>query len=177
MINKIIENIKFPVFLIVTAILARVLPHPANFTPITAIAIFGGSHLTKRQAYLIPVLVMVLSDFIIGFDSISSRIFVYGSFLLAVVVGQWIKNNQNTKNIIIGTLLSSILFFVITNFGVWMFGKIYSKDLIGLISSYYYAIPFFKNTLLGDLFYSGIFFGGYELVKNLRLKNIFAFKN
>jgi hypothetical protein len=93
------------------------------------------------------------------------RLSVYGSFILAVFIGFWIKNHKSPKNIIFASLSCSILFFVITNFAVWAFGGLYPKTIEGLSESYFLAIPFFRNTVMGDLFYSGVFFGGYEFVK------------
>jgi hypothetical protein len=157
------------ILFIIICIIARILPHPANFTPIAAVALFGGVYLTKKQAFIIPVLAMLVSDFFIGFDSLPMRISVYGSILLGVLLGLWIKKNKNIGRVISASLLSSVIFFIITNFSVWAFGTMYPKNLTGLFSSYFYAIPFFRNTLLGDLFYSGVFFGGYELIKTFSL--------
>jgi hypothetical protein len=94
----------------------------------------------------------------------STSLFVYGSFLLTSLIGMWLKNHKSAKNILSATLFSSILFFLITNFGVWVQG-IYARDINGLWQSYVMGIPFFKNTLLGDLFYTGVFFGGFEFAK------------
>ena len=157
-------------------ILARLLPHPANFTPIAAIALFGGTYLTKKQAIALPLIIMILSDLLIGFDSIQMRASVYGSLLISVLLGFWINKNKTAGNIIVGSLLSSIIFFVITNFSVWAFGSMYVKSISGLTECYLMAIPFFKNTLLGDLFYSGLFFGGYELVRSVSKLKILNFK-
>jgi hypothetical protein len=110
---------------------------------------------------------MIFSDFIIGFDSIPMRIAVYGSFLLIIFMGVFIKSHVNAKNIVFGSLLASILFFVITNFAVWAIGGMYPKTAVGLGEAYFLAIPFFRNTLFGDLFYSGVFFGGYEFAKKI----------
>lgn len=168
--NKLISSTIQPLLFILIGVLARILPHPANFTPITAIALFGGAYLTKRQSYVIPVLIMFLSDLVIGFDSYNMRISVYGSILIGVLLGSWVKKNKSSLTIIKASLIASTIFFIITNFTVWAFGTMYTKNITGLINAYLYAIPFFKNTLLGDLFYSGIFFGGYELVMNLKAK-------
>jgi hypothetical protein len=161
---------------VIIGVLARILPHPANFTPIVAIALFGGAYLTKKQAFIIPVFAMLASDFFIGFDSLPMRISVYGSILVGVLAGFWIKKNRSVGRVIGASLISSIIFFVVTNFSVWAFGTMYAKSPIGLVECYLLAIPFFRNTLLGDLFYSGVFFGGYELIKNINLKSKFAFK-
>lgn len=160
MISKLIELSTF----ILIGVLARILPHPANFAPIAAMALFGGTHMSRKQALILPILAMILSDFVIGFDSLPMRLTVYGSFFVMVLIGFWLKKHKNTKNVILASLFSSVLFFVLTNFSVWAFGTMYPKNSAGLVQSYVFAIPFFRNTLLGDLLYSGIFFGGYELV-------------
>ena len=151
---------------ILMGVISRVLPHPANFAPIAGMALFGGTYLKKKEAFVIPITAMIISDFFIGFDSIPMRLTVYGCFLISVLIGFWIKNHKNAKNILLATLFSSVIFFLITNFSVWLFGTMYPKNLIGIFECYMFAIPFFRNTLAGDLFYSGVFFGGYELARN-----------
>lgn len=168
--KKILSKLVTPATFILVGALARIIPHPANFAPIAAMALFGGVYMGKKQAFILPILAMILSDLLIGFDSLPMRGIIYGTFLATVLLGIWLKNHKNTKNIILASLFSSILFFVVTNFAVWVFGGMYSKNLLGLSESYVMAIPFFRNTILGDLFYSGVFFGGYEFVKNL-IKN------
>ena len=154
-----------PVLFIVLAASFRLLPHPANFAPITAMALFGGVYLNKKIALLIPLLAMFLSDIFLGFHD--TMPFVYVSFLLVGLIGLWLKNHQKWNYIFAGTLLSSILFFLITNFGVWSTGTMYPKTFSGLFESYLMGIPFFRPTLLGDLFYTGLFFGSYELSRFL----------
>jgi len=165
--KSVITKLTQPAGFILIGAFARLIPHPANFAPIAAMAIFGGVYLSKKQAFTLPILAMILSDFFLGFDSVPMRLSVYGSFLLAVLIGFWIKNHKNTKHIVFASLFSSIVFFVITNFSVWAFTSMYPKNASGLFEAYYLAIPFFRNTILGDLFYSGVFFGGYEFVKKL----------
>lgn len=166
-----LKSLKLPIFFIVVCTIARILPHPANFTPIGAIALFGGVYLSKRQALFAPIISMLISDFVIGFDSLPMRISIYGSILVEVLLGFWLKKNKNTYSIITSSLLSSLVFFFITNFSVWYFGSMYSKSISGLMDCYILAIPFFKNTLIGDLFYTGIFFGGYEFIKGFIVPN------
>lgn len=162
-----ISKLAQPLTFIAIGAISRVIPHPANFAPISAMALFGGVYLNKKQALTLPILAMILSDLFIGFDSIPMRLSVYGSFLISVFIGFWIKNHKSSKNIVFASLFSSILFFVITNFAVWTFGSMYAKSLTGLGECYLLAIPFFRNTVLGDLFYSGSFFGVYNLLLNI----------
>lgn len=160
LISKLAQILVFIAF----GVFSRILPHPANFAPIGAMALFGGTYMKKRQALILPLLAMIISDFIIGFDSPLMRFGVYGSFLISVFIGFWIKKHKNFGNVFAATITSSILFFIITNFTVWLDGGMYTKNIFGLIQCYMLAIPFFKNSLLGDLFYTSIFFGNYELI-------------
>ena len=144
------------------AILFRLMPHLPNFTPITAIALFGGLYFTnKSMAYLVPIFIMVLSDLFIGFSTIS--IFVYVAFLLVSFIG-----TQTKKPSVFTILLGSLSFFVITNFGVWLLS--YPKNLTGLLECYTLAIPFFRNSLLGDFFYSGVMILGFNYVQRRYLQ-------
>ncbi len=161
-----------PFLLIVLGIISRFLPHPANFAPIGAIALFGALYLPKKYALIVPIIAMFISDIFIGFYSWQIMLSVYTSFILMGVIGLVVRNNKKFSTILGGTLLGSILFFLITNFAVWAFGTMYAHNLSGLAQSYTMAIPFFKNSLLGDIFYTTILVGSYELL-NLTSK----FKN
>ena len=159
------KKILMPISIIVFAILLRLLPHPPNMAPIAAMALFGGYYLNKKYALVVPLIALFISDIFLGFYG--AMPFVYGSFLLTGLIGLWLKKHNNRKYIIAGALFSSILFFLITNFGVWLAGDLYSKNITGLTQSYVMAIPFFRNTVIGDLLYTGLFFGSYEFVKSL----------
>ena len=172
--QKVFEKLSNPIIFVFVAAILRLVPHLPNFAPISAMALFGGAYLGKRYALTLPLLAMVLSDLFIGFDSITSRITVYGSFLLIGLVGLWLRKHRSFQNIVLATLASSVLFFVITNFGVWAFGVLYPKTPEGLLACFTAAIPFFRNTMVGDMFYSAVFFGGYELVRKLVTSNNLA---
>src|SRR3989338_7429577 len=165
-----------PLLLIALGVSARLLPHPPNFAPIMAIALFCGIYLPKHWAILAPLAAMFLSDLMIGFYAWPIMLSVYMSFSLSGLVGVWIRQKttppkaggpaqggKNVRRIIGGTLLSSILFFLVTNWAVWAFGAMYPHTIGGLFESYTLAIPFFRNSLLGDFFYVGLMVGGYEL--------------
>ena len=138
--------------IMVLAAISRLIPHPPNFAPVTAIALFSGFYVTnKLLLYTLPIGIMMLSDLFLGFSSISY--FVYGAFLVVSFIGNLSKNPKILK-IVPSILLSSISFFIITNFGVWIIGG-YPKTWSGLATCYTMAIPFFKNSLMGDLFYTG----------------------
>lgn len=156
------KNLITPLLIIAFAIILRLVPHPPNIAPIAAMALFGGAYLNKRYALLIPLIALFLSDIFIGFHD--TMPFVYGSFLLTGLIGMWLKQHRTIGNIVGATLISSALFFLLTNFGVWLMGSLYPQTFQGLIDAYFYAIPFFRNTIIGDLFYVALFFGGYELI-------------
>ena len=150
--------------LILLGAVLRVIPHPANFAPIAAIALFGGTYLDRKQALVLPLLAMIISDFFIGFDSWQTRLIVYGSFMIIGLIGLGIRNHKNVWTVLGGTLLGSILFFLITNLPFVHPVSLYPLTWAGTMQSYFNGLPFFKNTLLGDLFYVGVLFGTYELV-------------
>ena len=159
------KNLEFLIALFFTLIgvSLRFLPHPPNFAPIAAIALFGGVYFSKRTALILPMAVMIISDLFIGYYEPKLMATVYGSFLLCVILGFWLKKHKKWYTVLGSSLFGAIIFFVLTNFAVWAFTPWYAKTISGLIQCYLMALPFFKNTLLGDLFYVTIFFGVYEL--------------
>lgn len=157
----------FPIYLLILlGIICRFLPHPANFAPIAALALFGGLYLPKKWSIVLPMAVMLISDLFIGFYTWQIMLSVYLSFALMVGVGLLVRKNKKFHTVLGGTLLGSVIFFILTNASVWAFGTMYTPDFSGLISSYYAALPFFRNSLLGDLFYTAVLVGGYEFVLN-----------
>ncbi|MEO6882574.1 MAG: DUF6580 family putative transport protein [Bacteroidia bacterium] len=147
------------------AALTRLLPHPYNFTPIGAIALFGGMRFeNKKLAFIIPLLAMFLSDVMLqlisGTGFHNTMIFVYGSFALISVIGIQMRNTTKAGNIIALSLLSSILFFAITNFGVWAQTGFLAGSA-GLLTTYVSGIPFFGRTVCGDLFFNAVLFGSF----------------
>ncbi|MBU1126004.1 MAG: DUF6580 family putative transport protein [Patescibacteria group bacterium] len=159
------------VVLVVFAVAMRLLPHPPNFTPIAALAIFGALYLPKKWALILPLAAMLVSDAVIGFYSWKILVAVYASFLVAGGLGILARNHKSGSTIFIATILGSILFFLITNAAVWAFGTMYTHDFSGLLASYISAAPFFRATLAGDLFYVGLLAGTMEFVLNYdRLK-------
>lgn len=164
-IKKINPNFWVVTLMVFAAAFVRLLPHPPNFAPIAAMALFSGAYFNKKSfAFAVPLAAMFLTDAIIGFHS--SMWIVYLSFALIVVIGMFMLKKISIKNVIVASVTASISFFLITNFGVWAFGTMYPKNIAGLIECYIAAIPFIQNTLLGDLFYSGIMFGIFEFAKS-----------
>lgn len=162
--GKILEFSIALFFILIGAIL-RILPHPPNFAPIAAIALFGGVYFSKKLALILPILAMFVSDFFLGFYSFLLIASVYGSFLLVVILGFWLRKHKKWYTITGCAILGSILFFLITNFAVWAFTNWYPKTFFGFIQCYLMALPFSRNTLLGDIFYVSLFFGLYELAE------------
>lgn len=148
------------VILIIVGAVTRLVPHPYNFTAVGALAIFVGANLKKSQWY-IPFIVMLFTDTILGFHS--TMIYVYASFALGIGIGYLIRKKQNILTVPMASLISSILFYLITNFGVWQSSVfMYEHTLNGLMLCYIVAIPFFRNTVLGDLVYTTAFFSAYH---------------
>lgn len=148
------------VSLIVLGIVSRLLPHPPNFAPITALALFGGAMLPKNYGLWLPLGAIILSDLIIGLHD--TLIFTWGSFaVIALVAQRKLSGKVSVGSVGFAAIGSSVFFYLVTNFGVWIQGTIYPLTAEGLVSSYIQGIPFFRNTLLGDVFYSGVFFGAY----------------
>lgn len=154
--------------LIYMAALSRLVPHPSNFAPITGLAIFSGFQFGKNwKAFLIPISAMLLSDLILeyttGWGFYDGMWLVYFSFMLITVFSFYTLKQNTVANIALVAISSSILFFVLTNFGVWFSGNIYPKTGAGLLACYTAGIPFFQNSLLGDLVYSFGLFSGLGL--------------
>lgn len=148
-------------FIVIAAVI-RLFPHIPNVTPITAMALFSGVYFTdKKYAFIIPLLAMFLSDIFLGFSMIT--LFVYAAFILVGYIGIASKK-MNIKTI----LISSLSFFIITNFGVWLIG--YPKTFNGLLECYTLAIPFFRNSLIGDFFFAGVMYYGFEFVSKRYLQ-------
>ncbi len=131
----------------------------ALFSPILAIALFSGTYLSRKKALIIPLVIMLVSDYFIGYYNVGLMASVYGCFLLTTLWGK--------RNFLLGSLIAPIVYFIITNFTVWYFMDWYPKTLIGLYECFVMALPFFKNSIIGTLIYSGIFFGAYELSKKI----------
>ena len=161
------------VILLVFAILAlsftRLIPHPYNFSPMIAAGIFAGFYF--KHFYLgsfVIILSMFLGDLFLGFHN--TMFFTYISLAIVVLAGIYLKSLK-FKNILYSTLASSIVFFIITNFGAWLTLDMYSKDLNGLMQSYTMAIPFFQNTLVSTFVYLYIFKTLFEFALKKKILN------
>jgi hypothetical protein len=154
-------QIILPLLIIGIAVLMRLIPHPANVAPIAAMALFGGAYLDRKYALLLPLTAMFVSDLFLGFHA--SMPMVYASLILTGLIGMWLKHHKSVQTVFLASVGSSIIFFLLTNFNYWYVTSLYPKTIEGVLQSYVMAIPFFRNSLVGDLFYNGLFFGGYEL--------------
>jgi hypothetical protein len=164
--------------LILIAALTRLLPHPPNFSPVEAIALFGGAYFASRAwAVLVPVAGMFVSDLVLGavnggtyFDYFSTASFwvVYACIVLTALMGFGLRGKVNGARVLGYSLAGSVLFFVLSNFGVWLTAQMvpgYPACTTGLIPCYAAAVPFFQWTVLGTLFYSALLFGGFALLR------------
>jgi hypothetical protein len=166
------------VTLTVVAALARLIPHPPNFAPIGAAALFGGARLRGWQAYLVPLIAMLLTDPIRslmegGYPAYSwGSLAIYGSFMISVLLGRlFLQNSNSVPRIGLVTLAGSLQFFLLTNFVTWAASTMYPHTWAGLTACYVAAIPFFGYTVAADLFYCGVLFGSYAWLKKFSHEN------
>ena len=154
------------VFFILIGVLFRVIPHAPNFTPMLTIALMSGLYVKNRFSILIPISIMLISDLFIG--SHITVLWVYLSLLIICLIGRLIKDTA--LNILLFSILSATLFFIVTNFGVWISGG-YSYSFKGLMICYTMAIPFFKNTLISTVLFSAVFYSLYYFLDSALLKH------
>ncbi len=159
--NKLETYIAF-VAIIACAVFMRLIPHIPNITPIGALALFSGMTVPSLWAIAIPFVSMGISDAFLGFHL--TLPYVYGSFALIVGMGYLIRKKMSPLRVGGVSLVGSVLFFLITNFGVWATGTMYAKNASGLLESYVMGLPFFRNTLVGDLFFNILFYVGFRLL-------------
>lgn len=191
------ENIKkmsiwVPIIVIFALALSRLLPHMPNFAPITAMAIFGGVYMSKRYALIVPLIAMLISDYLLlyvtpfgaqmfNFSQVyapqalfhSALPIVYLSFIISGLVGLWLKNHKTPIYIVLAAFFCSIQFFLLSNAAAWM-GGMYDRSIIGLWEAYIAGIPFFQGTMLGDFFYTTLLFGAYELALKWREQKLLS---
>jgi len=155
-----------PVALSLTVLgaIARLIPHPPNFAPVGATSLFAGARLPVWQAYLVPLVLMAVTDPIraafYGVPAYSRyQLFIYGSFLISVWLGRRIRSTESVPQIAALAVLNSMQFFLVTNFGSWLWFKTYPLTAAGLASCYAAAIPFFGWTLASDLLFTAVLFG------------------
>lgn len=178
------RNILLAIVLIAVAAIYRLVPHPPNVAPITAIALFGGAYINRKWLiFLVPFVALYLSDFVLNntalrsyYPNVEGTVFwsqyMTGTFLafgLIICIGLVFLKKISALRVISISLVSSILFFLITNFFAWIASPLYPQSFSGLLSSYGAGIPFFRPTILGDLLFTGVLFGAMELFKKSQM--------
>lgn len=171
-------NLRFGILtaIIIAAAFSRIIPHMPNFSPLGAIGIFGAAHFSKKwQALFIPLAATWLSDLFIN-NIIYAKYYPtftlfaqgfywqYAAYILIVIAGFFIMKKVNPKTVLFGALASSAIFFLVSNFGCWP-GSTYPQNFTGLMQCYTAGLPFIQGTILGDLFYCGVLFGGFALIQ------------
>lgn len=158
--------------LIALAVTLRILPHPANFAPVAAVAIFGGAILPRKMAVWTPVAAMMISDLVIGLHNLIAV--TWGCYALIALASSYWLRKPNLRRGLALTLSGSLLFFFATNFAVWVWSGMYAHTWQGLGQCFSLALPFFRNTALSDLIYSGALFGAYYLAVKLSARAVTA---
>lgn len=164
------EKTGFVILYIIIGILGRLIPHPANFTPIDNLCLFSGAKLKRGFAILTMFACLIISDFVLsivyGYSPFGYwSLFNYSAYLVMILAGSMLKDKYSFKNLFIYTVSAAFGFWVWTNFGSWLFGFsaiIYPKNLAGLLSCYTAALPFLRNAVLGNLIWMVIIFGVYK---------------
>lgn len=147
---------------VVLAACARLIPHPPNVSSIGAIALFGGTFFPRKcGAFLVPLAAMLLSDLVLGLHALLPV--VYGCFALNVLLGRWLRSRRRFVPVALATIAGAVQFFVITNFACWLLW--YPHTLVGFCDCYVAAIPFFRNTLVGDAVFTTVLFGGLAVAE------------
>jgi hypothetical protein len=150
--------------MIIIATASTLVPHPPNFTPLAAIALFAGAQLNDRRvAFALTLGTLLLRDAVIGFHLLMPVVYV--CYAINVGLGFWLRSNQRPWRVAGVTLLGSVIFFVVTNFAVWAAFDTYAHTAEGLLKCYVAAIPYFRNTVCSDLLYSIVMFGGFGLAQ------------
>lgn len=150
--------------IIFTIAMFRLLPHPPNVSPVAAMALFGGAYFSDRRvAFLVPFLALMLSDLVLGLHD--TMIYVYAAFALTVMIGFWVGKNTRITRVATAVVGSSLLFFMITNFGAWVTSGLYPMTAGGLMQAYVAGIPFLQNSMLGNLVFAALLFGGFAALQ------------
>lgn len=155
-------SLRIAALFIIAGVVLRLLPHPWDFTPTRALALFAGAYLSTRLGTVVVLLVLFLSDIALGLHA--TMPFTWASFLIVMALGRPLGSGFSAPKLLARTLAGSVVFFVVTNLGVFLLQSLYPKSLAGLIDCYVMAIPFFRNSLVGDVVYAFGLFGAYHLV-------------
>ncbi len=148
----------FATILVILGIFSRVMVHTPQFTALLAISMFAGLYLSRRTALIVPLAVMMITDLILGFHD--TMVYTWGSILLISMMGVWLRNHKSLLNVFAGSLVSALVFFVITNFGAWL--SLYPRTWAGFAECYTMAIPFFRSTVLYTMSDRLVLYVAYE---------------
>lgn len=171
-------SLKWAIGFVIIAALARILPHPVNFTPLGAMALFGAASISRKWiAVLLPLAAFWISDLFLnnvvysmyyeGFVWFTpGYIWMYSGMILTSIIGLGILKKVNVRRVVGASLSSSVIFFLLSNFGVWLGSTLYPQTLSGLVACYVAGLAFLQNSLAGDLFFSAALFGGYAYLLN-----------
>ena len=163
-----------PYLFVLAAIVLRLLPHPWNLTPLGAMFLFSGATFrNKRDSLLVPLAALMISDYAVIHFLYGGRYawftpYTWTGFLLVGLIGWTLRRKLSVVGVLGASLAGSVVFFVVSNFGVWMGWKLYPATVGGLIDCYVAALPFFRNTVIGDLAYAGLLFGAYAWIRRRR---------
>ena len=149
--------------LIVFGFMMRIIPHTPNIAPIVAIAIFAGAYLNKKVVPWVPLAIMVTSDLIIGLHGVV--VYTWGAFIIIGFMGMHLREKRTPLGIFSTTALGALVFFVISNFGVWL--AWYPHTASGFVNCYVMALPFLRNTMISNILFAFVLFGCYELARRL----------
>ncbi len=161
-----------PYVYVLAAILLRLLPHPWNVTPLGAMFLFSGATFrSKRESLAIPLAALLLSDyavihFLYGGSYSWFSPYTWVGFVIAGLIGWILRPKITWPRVAIASIAGSVVFFLISNFGVWVAGKLYPLTMSGLAACYAAALPFFRNSIMGDLAYAALMFGSYHLLRH-----------
>lgn len=161
--NKTRQTLVLIYGLMALVILSRLLPHPPNFTPVAALGLFAGAYLSRKIAWLLPLLALFISDLFLGIYEPLAMLFVYLGFAAAIAIGHLLLQQQrHALPLAISSVAVATLFFLLSNFGTWLAGGLYPLTLNGLVQCYVLALPFFGNTLASTVLYTFILFTLFE---------------
>jgi len=165
-----------PYLYVVAAFVLRLIPHPWNVTPMGAMFLFSGSRFaSRRDSLVVPLAALLVSDyavvqFLYGGQYGWFSPFTWLGFLLVGLIGWTLRRKLTVARVAAGSLAGSVVFFLVSNFGVWIHGVLYPVTLAGLVDCYLAALPFFRNSLAGDLFYAAVMFGSYQWLRQRAIR-------
>ncbi|MFA5126777.1 MAG: DUF6580 family putative transport protein [Patescibacteria group bacterium] len=166
------DNLYLFIILSVLALLARLIWHLPNFSPLASLLLFAGAYASQRKYWILPFLALILSDLALGLYAWQLMLTIYGSLALNLLFGLYLKKHGHWINVGSATLLSALTFFLITNLAVWQFSHWYAHSLTGLMLCFTLAIPFFFNTLLSNILYTGLLFAPVKIMTTIKNRQL-----